>query len=152
GSQAPPITIVGVTAEIHRAGKAMAPNPELYLDAAQTDLPFPTVARPKAFAVRASGDPKALVSGIQKAVWSIDPEQPITAVQTLDETLSASLAERRFNMAMLLSFAGLALGLALIGCYGVVAYAAMQRTREIGIRIAFGAARGDVIALIVKSG
>jgi ABC-type antimicrobial peptide transport system permease subunit len=84
-------------------------------------------------------------------VWAIDPEQTVTGTQTLDELLRGSVADRRFNLALMLSFAGLALGLAMVGCYAVVAYAAAQRTREVGIRLAFGASRREVTALIVKS-
>ena len=149
GAGMPAIAIAGVVGEIRRDGKDAELWPQVYLPAAQTEL-YPV--RLANLAVRATGDPHSLVAGIQRAVWSIDPDQPITGVRTLDEVLSASMAERRFNMTLLAWFAVLALGLALVGVYGVVSYAAAQRTREIGIRIALGATRADVVGLVVKSG
>jgi putative ABC transport system permease protein len=149
GPGTPSVAIVGVVGEIRRDGKEAELWPQVYLPAAQTDL-YPV--RLASLAVRAAGDPHGLVPGIQRAVWSIDPDQPITGVRTLDEVLSASMAQRRFNMTLLASFAMLAVGLALVGVYGVVSYAAAQRTREIGIRVALGASRRDVVALVVRSG
>jgi putative ABC transport system permease protein len=82
----------------------------------------------------------------------MDPDQPVTNTRTLDEILARSGKERRFNMALLTSFATLALALAMFGVYAIVAQGAVQRTREIGIRIALGARSNDVIGLIVKNG
>ena len=145
----PMVTIVGVVGEVRRDGKAAKVTPQVYLAAAQTDV-YPV--RLSALAVRAAGDPYALVGSIQKAVWSIDPDQPITGVRTLDEVLAASTAQRRFNMTLLASFAALAVVLALIGVYGVIAYSVAQRTREIGIRVALGARSSDVVSMVVKAG
>lgn len=149
GPQAPSVTIVGVVGEIRRDGKEAELQPQVYLSAAQTDL-YPV--RLASLAVRATPEPYSLVPAIQRAVWSIDPDQPITGVRTLDDVLTASMAQRRFNLTLLAAFAVLAVGLALVGVYGVVSYAAAQRTREIGIRVALGASRSDVIGLIVGSG
>jgi len=148
GRDAPIVTIVGVVGDIRRAGKSATIEPEVYLSAAQTNT-YPVQLAD--VAVRVGGDPRGLITSIQDAVWAIDPDQPITNVKTLDEVLSASMAERRFNLILLACFAALAVGLAIVGVYGVVAYAAGERTREIGIRIALGAAPDDVVALVVRS-
>ena len=146
-AQAPLVTIVGVVGQIRRDGKTSNIQPEVYLPAAQVDL-YPV--RLADFAVRAAMDPRLLGRAIQDAVLAVDPEQPITNVKTLDEVVASSLEERRFELILLASFAVLAVALALVGVYGVVAYAAGERTREIGIRVALGATRQNVVALVVR--
>jgi putative ABC transport system permease protein len=121
-------------------------TPQVYVSAAQTDA---YTLRVSEIAVRAAGDPYSLVPSRQRAIWSIDRDQPITNIQTLDGAVRETMAGRRFNMTLLGALAGLAFLLALVGVYGVVAHAAAQRTREIGIRIALGADRRRVVALVV---
>ncbi len=151
GAGSPELTIVGVVRDARRDGPSADLIPLVYVAAAQPDT-YRERTHLFEVAVRAAGtDPHALLRAIQQAVWSIDPSQPITNVLTLNEVIAGSTAERRFNMTLLSAVAILALGLAIVGVYGVVAHAAAQRTREIGIRLALGAARHHVLSLVIAS-
>jgi putative ABC transport system permease protein len=147
----PELTIVGVVRDARRDGPHADLTPQVYLSAAQPET-HPWTQVEEVGVRAAAGDPRRLVPEIQRAVWSIDPLQPIMSVLTLDEVIAGSTAVRRFNTMLLSAVAMLAFVLAVVGVYGVVAHAAAQRTREIGIRIALGAGRRDVLSLVVASG
>jgi len=152
GVDSPELTIVGVVRDARRDGPRADLIPLVYLAAAQPDT-YRERTQLSEVAIRSAGaDPHALLPAIQRAVWSIDPSQPITDVLTLEEVIAGSTAERRFNMTLLGAVTFLAIGLAIVGVYGVVAHAAAQRTREIGIRIALGAGRRDILSLVIASG
>jgi len=139
--------IVGVVNDIRRAGKTGQITPQMYLPAAQTDS-YPV--RLADFAVRTAGDPHQLINAIQQQVWAIDKDQPVTAVRTMDEIITLSVAERRFQTLLLLLFAAVAVGLAMIGIFGVLSYSVSQRTSELGIRIALGAQPASILGLVMK--
>jgi putative ABC transport system permease protein len=148
----PPLTIVGVVPRTRNE----APGeenieklnfPQMYFCAAQ----FPSENTQILVRV-ASGDPLALATAVKREVQAIDPDQPVASISTMGKNIGASLAARRLTMILLSAFAGLALVLASVGIYGVMALSTTQRTRELGIRLALGASRGDVLRLILGQG
>jgi putative ABC transport system permease protein len=138
--------IVGVARDVKSAGLSVDTEPAYYIPATQAPLPDMTLL------VRASGDPKALVPTLRAAVWSIDPNQPIANINTMEEIVSDSIAQPRLSMLLMGLFGALAMILSAVGIYGLLSFAVTQRTQELGIRIALGAQVGDVLRLVMKQG
>jgi putative ABC transport system permease protein len=141
-----PDEIVGVVGDIREGALEKEPEPAIYWTHPRE--PYSGMA----LVVRTSGDAARFQTAIQKEIRAIDPEQPIADVRTMKEVISRSIARPRFNTLLLTIFAGVALVLASVGLYGVMNYSATQRTHEVGIRMALGATRTDIMRLVVGNG
>ena len=144
----PPVKceIVGVVTDTHQVGPERPPMPEYFRPHAQE----PTGSM--AFVVRTAADPMASVKSIETAIWQANKLIPFYDISTMKSLLETSWANRRFTLLMLAGFAALALTLAAVGIYGIVSYSTAQRTHEIGIRVALGAQRRDVLGMVLGQG
>jgi putative ABC transport system permease protein len=140
------VTVVGVVADIRHQALDDKVWPELFLSFEQSPSPWITVL------VRSDTDPSPLAIPLRRVARTIDPSQPLFDVGLLESKVSESLAERRERAMILGAFAALALLIAVVGIYGVLSYSVAQRTHEIGVRMALGAAPGDVLRMVVNSG
>ncbi|MBL8190478.1 MAG: ABC transporter permease [Acidobacteria bacterium] len=138
--------IVGIIGNVKLLNLTDEFNPELYIPAAQMPNSWMTLV------VRGKAEPESLINSIRQVVRNIDPDQPIRRPLALETMVARSVAPQRFIAMLLVVFAGLAIALAVVGIYGVMTYVVTQRTQEIGIRLALGAQRSDVIRMVIAQG
>ena len=147
--------IVGIAGNIRETGLQGVDEPAMYVPESQITDGLTQLANsvlPLSWVIHTSGDPAALSSAVQAEFRAVDSLVPVSKIRTMEQVLSESTARQSFNMLLLAIFAGLALLLAAIGIYGLMSYTVEQRTQEIGIRMALGAGRGDMLKLIVRQG
>ena len=146
GSAPAPITVVGIVDDVRDVSMSQPPSPTVYIPFSQNNVAI----TPVSLVVRTGGaDPLALSSAVRSAVLSIDPQQPIDSVTTVSQFLSDSLGPQRFRSSLLVVLGGIGLMLAALGIYGVTSRAVVERTSELGVRLALGATPGSLARLVV---
>ncbi|HEY1336905.1 MAG TPA: ABC transporter permease [Bryobacteraceae bacterium] len=146
GRQTQPTEVVGVVGDVRNQSVSQDTQPEIYVPFAQLSWPGMNLI------VRTTGDPHGMAGAVRARVLALDRDQPVTNVQTMDEVLESAAAQPRFTTWLLGALAGTALALALVGIYGAIAYSVAERQHEMGIRMALGAARGDILRMVLRQG
>lgn len=145
-------TVVGVVGNVRHNGLTEEIKPKFYIPLAQWGMVTGGIPTSQRIVARAAGDPLPLVQSVRDVVRAKDPSLAVAEVFTIDEVLTAEVAQPRFVVVLMSVFSGIAVLLALIGIYGVVAYGVGRRTQEIGIRMALGSAQNEIVGLMVRRG